>query len=186
MDHATQQQFENLWSMDREAQNTAFFAMVEQTNQPVDWPYEVWGTLREQLQHPDNHNRAIAAQILCNLAKSDPECRIIHDLPALLAVTKDPRFVTARHCMQALWKVGTVGKRQQEALLQGLERRFHECSPEKNCTLIRSDILQSLRNVYDVTKDESIRARAVALIEIEEDPKYRKKYATLWRVKRNA
>ncbi len=108
MDHATQQQFENLWSRDRVAQNTAFFAMLEQTNQPVDWVYEVWGTLVEELRHLDNHNRAIAAQILCNLAKSDPECRIIQDLPALLAVTKDPRFVTARHCMQSLWKVESV------------------------------------------------------------------------------
>ena len=32
-------------------------------------------------------------------------------------------------------------------------------------------------------KDEEIKEKALALIETEEDLKYRKKYATLWRVK---
>ena len=65
--------------------------------------------------------------------------------------------------------------------MAGLEQRFHECVTEKNCTLIRYDIMQSMRNVYDVVKDESIRAKALALIETEADPKYRKKYAAVWK-----
>jgi hypothetical protein len=52
---------------------------------------------------------------------------------------------------------------------------------EKNCTLIRYDIIQSLRNVYEVVKDEQVKAKAQALIALEEDMKYRKKYAGLWR-----
>jgi hypothetical protein len=106
---------------------------------------------------------------------------MLRDFPALLAVTKDERFVTARHCMQALWKVGVAGKEQRAILLEGLEDRFNECITEKNCTLIRYDILQGMRNVYDVVPDEMIRAKALALIESEADPKYRTKYATLWR-----
>jgi hypothetical protein len=43
----------------------------------------------------DNHVRAIAARLLCNLAKTDPERRITGDFPALLEVTWDSRFVTA-------------------------------------------------------------------------------------------
>jgi hypothetical protein len=35
--------------------------------------------------------------------------------------------------------------------------------------------------VYDTVQDEKIRAKARELIEIEEAPKYRKKYASLWR-----
>jgi len=49
--------------------------------------------------------------------------------------------------------------------------------------LIRYDILQSLRNVYNAVKDEKIREKAMGLIETEEDLKYRKKYASLWRGK---
>jgi hypothetical protein len=75
------------------------------------------------------------------------------------------------------------GKDQQDILLNGLELRFNECSTEKNCTLIRFDILQSLRNVYDMVHDETIREKAVVLIEAEPDGKYRKKYTDLWRKK---
>jgi len=52
---------------------------------------------------------------------------------------------------------------------------------EKNGTLIRYDILQSLRNVYDAVKDERIKEKALELIEREEDIKYRKKYTNLWK-----
>jgi hypothetical protein len=98
-------------------------------------------------------------------------------------VTRDERFVTARHCMQALWKVGVAGKPQQKVYLEGMETRFNECISEKNCTLIRNDIAQSLRNVYDLVKDESIHQKALALIETEPDLKYRKKYAGVWKIK---
>jgi hypothetical protein len=74
----------------------------------------------ETLRHKDNRRRAIAAQILCNLAKSDPKQRMLKDFDALLTVTKDERFVTARHCMQSLWKVGVAGKDQQQKLVDGL------------------------------------------------------------------
>jgi hypothetical protein len=106
---------------------------------------------------------------------------MVRDVPALLAVTKDERFVTARHCMQSLWKVGVAGESQRRVLVDGLTDRFQECIAEKNCTLIRYDILESLRKVYAVVADEAIRQRALALIETEADLKYRKKYATLWK-----
>jgi len=42
------------------------------------------------------------------------------DLAALLNVTKEERFVTARHSLQSLWKVGVAGELQRKALLKGL------------------------------------------------------------------
>ena len=107
--------------------------------------------------------------------------RMLKDLPTLVAVTKDEKFVTARHCMQSLWKVGIAGEAQRAILLDGLTARFKECAAEKNCTLIRYDIIESLRKIYDETADEKIRQRALDLIDTEEDIKYRKKYATLWK-----
>jgi hypothetical protein len=174
---------DNLWSDDRALQNQAFLSVIKLTGEPVDWANEVWDELLANLSHKDNHNRAIAAQVLCNLAKSDTGNRMLKTLPRLLAVTRDERFVTARHCMKALWKVGAAGQKQRALLVDGLTGRFKECAKEKNCTLIRYDIMQSLRNVYDAAKDESIRERAFRLIETEPDQKYRKKYATVWRAK---
>ncbi len=179
----TRTYIDNIFSTDRETQSTAYFALIEATNHPVDWAYAVWDDMVKALTHKDNHIRAIAAQLLNNLAKSDPERRILKDFDALLAVTKDDRFVTARHCMQSLWKIGVVSELHQDRLVAGLEGRYKECITEKNGSLIRSDILQSLRDVYDVVKDEAIRTKALALIESESDPKYRKKYAALWKVK---
>ena len=183
MDSATRTMFDEIRSADKDIQNKAYFAAMEATDKPVDWAYEVWDDMLAGLTDRDNHVRAITAQVLCGLAKSDPDERILKDFDALLTVTKDERFVTARHCMQSLWKIGVVGKPQQQTYMAGLESRFHECATEKNCTLIRYDILQSMRNVYDVVHDESIREKALALIETETDAKYRKKYATLWKKK---
>src|SRR5215467_9176183 len=171
MDQSTRTALENLRSEDKVIQNEAFFEFLEATNKPVDWAYDIWDEMVALLKHKDNHLRAISAQILCNLAKSDPDKRMLRDFDALLAVTKDERFVTARHCMQALWKVGVAGKAQQQKLVEGLAGRYNECSTEKNCTLIRYDIIQSFRNVYDVVKDEAIREKALALIELEDDLK---------------
>ena len=181
MDKLTRTHLDNIRSKDKELQNKAYFYILNVTERPVDWTYDVWDEMVAGLKHADNHVRAIAAQVLCNLAKSDLKERILKDFNALLAVTKDERFVTARHCLQSLWKVGTAGNKQQKIYMEGLERRFKECITEKNCTLIRYDLLQSMRNVYDAVKDEQIKAKALELIETEEDLKYRKKYASLWK-----
>ena len=181
MDKTIQTQIDNIRSEDGDVQNKAYFYILEKTDKPMDWAYEVWDKMVEGLAHKDNHVRAISAQVLSNLAKSDPKNRMLKDFDKLLQVTKDERFVTARHCLQSLWKVGVAGKKQQKVYMDGLERRFKECITEKNCTLIRYDILQSFRNVYDELEDEKIKAKALELIDTENDPKYRKKYATVWR-----
>jgi hypothetical protein len=183
MDEIIKEHMNAIHSNDRVLQGKAFCSVLEATNGPVDWAYEVWDDMVKTLSHRDNRQRAIAAQILCNLAKSDPENRMLKDVDTLLAVTKDERFVTARHCMQSIWKVGAVGKKQQKKLVDGLVGRFKECITEKNCTLIRYDVIQGLRKLYDEVKDEKIREKALELIATEEDLMYRKKYATLWRIK---
>ncbi len=174
---------DHLRSQDRGLQNEAFTFILAETDKPVDWAYEAWDELLQGLKDKDNHVRAISAQVLSNLAKSDPEGRMLKDLDALLNVTRDERFVTARHTLQSLWKVGAAGKRQEQMLLKGLEGRFHECIAEKNCTLIRFDIIQSLRDLYAANGDEQVRAKALELIDAEDDLKYRKKYAGVWKGK---
>jgi len=174
---------DDVQSEDKTVQGKAFFYLIEVTDRPVGWAYDVWDEIVNSLRSRDNRQRAIAAQVLSNLAKSDPQQRILKDFDALLEVTRDEKFVTARHCMQSIWKVGAAGAKQQTKLVDGLALRFKECVAEKNCTLIRYDILQSLRRLYDVVKDEAIREKAIELMETEEDLKYRRKYSSLWRDK---
>jgi HEAT repeat protein len=174
---------ENLQSADKDRQDTAFTSLMKATAQPVDWAYDVWEPLVKLLADKDNRRRAVAAQVLCNLAKSDPKHKMRKTLPLLLEVTKDERFVTARHCMQSLWKVGIVSKELQKQLLTGLGVRFDECVAEKNCTLIRYDIIVVLGQLFDQTRDEQIRQTAQVWIAKEPDLKYRKKYAGVWKAK---
>ena len=181
MDDKTASSLADLHSADHRRQDNAYQYFMAATDKPIDWAYDVWADLLATLKTGDNRQRAIAAQVFCGLAKSDPELRMVKDLPALLAVTKDERFVTARHCMQSLWKIGVEGEKQRTALMKGLQARFKECATEKNCTLIRYDILESMLRIYRVVKEEAIRFTALALIETEPDSKYRKKYASLWR-----
>jgi HEAT repeat protein len=181
MDSMIRAHLDAVLSDEMAAQNEAFSALMKATESRVDWAYDAWDELLEMLAHKSNRVRAIASQVLCRLAGSDPDERIVRDLPALLQVTRDERFVTARHCMQSLWHVGAAGDRQRAAVTDGLARRFAECTSEKNCTLIRFDIIQALRKIYDASPDEAVRTKALELIDTEEDPRYRKKYAGVWK-----
>jgi len=97
-----------------------------------------------------------------------------------MAVTKDEKFVTARHTLQSILKVGRE-KKMQKTVVEALAKWFKDCTTEKNWTLIRYDIIQDLRNLYDKVKDEQIKKKALELIETEEDTKYKKKYASVWK-----
>lgn len=181
MDRTIRTHLDNIRSADRELQNKAYHFLMEKTEKPVDWAYEAWDELVEGLTHKDNHVRAISSQLLANLAKSDPKGRMFKDFDKLLNVTRDEKFVTARHCLQNIWKVGLGGKNAQQLVVKGLEKRFKECANEKNGTLIRYDILVGLRNLYEATASSEIKEKALALIELERDTKYKKKYADVWR-----
>src|SRR5260370_35712453 len=136
---------DDLRSADKDRQNTAFASLDEATQEPVDWAYEVWDDLLRILVEGDNRQRAIGAQILCNLATSDPQGRMVQDVEALLVVTKDERFVTARHCLQSLWKVAVAGERQREVVVQGVVRRFQGGGGEKNGPWLRYAIVGGRR-----------------------------------------
>jgi hypothetical protein len=181
MDKTTREHLDNLHSKDGELRYRALMYVLNPTERKVDWAYEVWDGLVADLRHEDNHVRAIAAQVLSNLAGSDPDGRMQKDFGAVLAVTRDERFVTARHTLQSIWKVGRAGKKQRKLVVDGLAARFHECAAEKNRTLIRFDIVVGLRKLYDEVHDEKLREKAQDLISTEEDPKYRKKYESIWR-----
>nr|WP_124071697.1 hypothetical protein [Filibacter tadaridae] len=181
MDNVTQSYFDDLEAEDKEIQFEAFKNITAAIKEEVDWAYEVWDQLRDWLTDTDNHRRSRAAQFLCGLAISDPEKRILDDFPALWEVTKDPRFVTARHSLQSIWKVGLAGDEQKEMVMRHLVDRFQNGADEKHYTLIRFDMIQCIKNLYDELKDETLKQTALELIETEEYGKYRKKYYSVWK-----
>ena len=181
MNKTIRMHLDNIHAEDGQVQFKAYDHLMKETEKPVDWAYEAWDEIVAGLTHKDNHVRAICGQLLGNLGKSDPQGRMFKDFDKLLNVTRDEKFVTARHTMQNIWKVGLGGKKHQQLVVQGLEKRFKECIKEKNCTLIRYDINVSLRNLYNATTSSEIKEKVLELIETEKDVKYRKKYAAVWK-----
>lgn len=181
MDDQMKQEFERSKSKNKEERYEAYQNILEATEQKVDWAYEVWDQLLEDLTDKDNHQRSRAAQYLANLAKSDPEQRMLRDFPRVWKVTHDEKFVTARHTLQSIWKVGLAGNEQEEMVMTYMTDRFKNCTDEKNYTLIRSDIIQNMRNLFDHNGNEKIKQTAMELIETVDDKKYKKKYMAIWK-----
>jgi len=180
-DKTIRSKMDDVFTGDGQTQFKAYEYLMKESEQLVSWAYEVWDDLIAGLTHKDNHVRAICGQLLGNLGKSDPKGRMFKDFDKLLNVTKDERFVTTRHTMQNIWKVGLGGKHYQRLVVKGLEKRYTECAKEKNGKLIRYDILVALRNLYDATTSSEIKEKALELIELEQDLKYKKKYMTVWK-----
>lgn len=176
-----QQNFADLKNQDRTKQYEAYQNIREVIKEPVDWAYDIWDELVNGLSSKDNHTRSRSAQFLAFLAISDPEERIFEIFPKLWEVTKDEKFVTARHSLQAIWRVGLAGTAQKDQLVQQLVERYKQCEGEKNYTLIRADIIQNFKNLYDELAEEQLKETALQLIEYETDEKYRKKYIKILR-----
>ncbi|GAB3057438.1 hypothetical protein GCM10027286_21440 [Virgibacillus ainsalahensis] len=49
---------------------------------------------------------------------------MLKDFQALWEVTKDEKFVTARHSLQSIWRVGLSGKEQKEMVIEHLASRL--------------------------------------------------------------
>ena len=56
-----------------------------------------------------------------------------------------------------------------------LETRFEGCAQEKHYNLIRQDIIQSIRILYDQTGDDGLLVKAKDLVLMEKEEKVSKK-----------
>lgn len=170
---------ENLGSTDDKIRLAALQTLLKMTDSKVDWIYEVWDQLLEKLAHENSYQRSIGIMLLCNLAKSDTEDRLRSTLDRLLAHTRDDKFITSRQCIQNIWKVAAANKTNREKILKHLEKRFVECADEKHYNLLRQDIIQSMVCLSEHEGEDGLLTRVKALIEKEQDRKYRKQYEAL-------
>jgi hypothetical protein len=184
MNKDLQEDFGKLSSIDNGIRSNALQTILTYTDEKVDWLYEVWDDLLAKLDNENSYQRSIAIMVLCNLAKSDREDRLSEALPRLLAHTKDEKFITSRQCIQSIWKAAITNRRNREAVLSHLEKRYRECSDEKHYNLIRQDVIQSIGQIYAEDNDNALQAWSQELIAEETEEKYRKKYTTVGTGKR--
>lgn len=181
MDEQVRQLFADRDSPDRNRAYEALCRLFELAGEPVEWAYDVWDDLVDELTHRDGHKRAFAAQMLAHLAISDPDARMLEDLPKVAAVMEDEKTVTARHTLQSLWRIGLAGSKQRNLVVEALERRYQESQKGKKGRIVRRDVVTALGRLAAETGDASIEPRTRALIETELDDKERTKQDTAWR-----
>lgn len=180
MNTLVRQNLTDLRSEFKQERYEAFMYLINKAKQPVDWVYEVWNDVLALTKTGDNHQRTLAVQLLAALAKSDIQNRLVKDYYNVIAVTYDECFTTARHSLKALWKIGVANLHLKGLVIRELTNRFLTCRNEKNCKLIRYDIIEVFRKMYDTLNDESIEDTVELLIDFEEEPKYQQKYRKLW------
>lgn len=72
MDVLTRAYFVNLESDEWDLQYEAYQRILEMTKQEVDWAYEVWDDIVQNLSNRDAHIRSRCAQLLAHLANQRP------------------------------------------------------------------------------------------------------------------
>ena len=186
MEPHIQRLFDARDSADRDAAYNALVELFAMTEKPVPWAYDVWERLVLDLRDKDGAKRSFSAQMLTRLAVSDPKGRIFADFPAIAAVMRDEKFVTARHTLESLWRVGLAGPDRAALVVAALEERFQECSAEKNASLVRTDVLTCLARLANAVGDDGLEAPAEALMALEPDEKARTKQRAAWRKARGS
>lgn len=169
-------------SGDRSVHGEDFALLQQATAQPVAWADAAWKLAAPLLRHRDNRVRSIAGQFLTALAAAgaSPET-VLGGLDALVSVTRDDRFVTARHVLSSLWKIGLQDGEVRHRLLAKLTQRGRSAVDEKNAALVRYDVVCCLRRLFDEIGDEAVRSEAAALIADEPDTKNARKMRAVWR-----
>ncbi|MGF7150667.1 hypothetical protein FHS96_004325 [Sphingomonas zeicaulis] len=169
----------------REVQGAAFMRLCALTEVPPAWAPAVWSELLALLDHRNNRTRAIAGQLLARIAPAVAVATVVADVPRLVTATHDPQFVTGRHILQALARLGMAPAEVRARLAALLADRFVACAGEKNATLIRLDIQMVLRALHDRAEDEAeatrVRQAALDLVLHEPDPKYARRYLGCWK-----
>lgn len=168
-------------SSEKDEAYRALCTLFEMAEEPVEWAYEVWDELVDDLSHKEGSKRAFAAQMLARLAISDPDTRMSKDFRKVASVMRDEKTVTARHTLQSLWRVGLAGPKQKAMVLAALESRFRECGGEKNATLVRTDVITALGRLSRATGDDALEDLVDGLVESESDEGQRKKQRAAWR-----
>lgn len=181
MDLAQRESFRAIFSSGKAPDPVEYEPFLVSLESPVDWAYELWSPILQAFTSPDNHLRSLAGQAFCRLALSDPEGRFAQDLEALLTLTCDSRFVTARHVIQSLWRIGLGGELHRKLLLTVVRRRWSLTMAEKNSNLVQSDLIGVLGTLYSRGSNRELENLAQELINSITDSVQHKKLLAAWK-----
>jgi hypothetical protein len=172
--------FRDLESKDDKIRYPAFKKLQEVTEKKVTWIYDKWFTLTEKLESDNSHQRTIGLTLLANLSKSDEELWIAKIIDKYLEHFDDEKFITARLCIQAVWKIALVNDRLRRKIINSLEQSYwRNIHLKTHGNLIRQDIVASLDQIFQNTKDKEVINLVLRIAAEETDDKIIKKLNAL-------
>ncbi|MFL2078509.1 hypothetical protein ACEN4K_08405 [Marinilactibacillus psychrotolerans] len=109
---------------DWETRNKAVLLLIEAVNRKVDWAYEVWDKLVDDLSSSNMELRLRAGQLLSYLAISDSEQRILEIFPEIWDITYDLDYESSLDLFQSTWKIGLAGAEQKKYYFKPMKKDF--------------------------------------------------------------
>lgn len=153
----------------------AFKKIHEMTNKKVKWIYDKWFVLIEKTNSENSFQRSIGLTLLANLAKSDTENRFEKIIDDYLKHFDDEKFITARLCIQNVWKIAVANKKLLKKIIGNLESSYSENSHlNTHANLIKQDIIGSLAKISVLGKNKNAAELIESFIENENDIKFQK------------
>ena len=167
--------FELLESKTDSLRYEAFKKLLAITDKKVKWIYDKWFALVKKLSSENSFQRSIGLLLLANLAKSDSENRFAKIIDDYLLHINDEKFITARQCIQNIWRIATGLKIHEQKIIDALIGSYYENLHLKtHGNLIKQDIILSLTEIYKHNKDKKLAAVIDSFIEEENDIKLKK------------
>jgi glycyl-tRNA synthetase beta subunit len=167
--------FENLSSKDDKVRYPSFKAVHAETNNEVLWIYDKWPQLVEKLSSDNSFQRSIGALLLLNLVKSDKENKVYQIIDKLINVAEDEKFITARLCLQNLWKAAIKNPDLLKKVSEFLETTYYEnVHLNSHANLIKQDAFLSLTEIYKKTGDAKVKTIIDNIFNTETDEKIKK------------
>ena len=168
---------ERIKSKDDAERFAAFSELLVITEQKVTWFNEYKDQILEKLDDANSYQRSIGTMLLCNLAKSITDQKILDNIMDKLVLMKDDeKFITQRQYLQNIWKVAIAGKKYEKIIVNQLSAEYCDCISKKHSNLLRLDIISSLVKIADKTESLELRKKIMELIDLENNEKDRKKY----------
>lgn len=176
MEEKLKKLFDQLASKNNTLRKEALDILLKKTEEKVDWFDDAFGVLIGKLDEDNSFQRSIGVMLLANLAKSDTTRVLAGYIDNIVGHTRDEKFITARQTIQNLWKFAVVNEEYKTTIVKHLTEQFADCIYGKHYNLIRLDIAQAMYDIYKVDGDDRLVEHIRELVEIEDDPKHKKKY----------
>ncbi len=165
--------FSTLESKDNNIRYEAFKELLQITEEKVSWIYDKWFVLVDKLSSDNSFQRSIGLMLLANLSKSDIDNRFGTIMDNYLEYFNDEKFITARQCVQNVWKIAITHEGNKKKIIQQLENAYQDnINLSKHANLFKQDIIGSMYQIYQHTKDGDIKKKIHSLIESEIDAKF--------------